>query len=283
MKMFDGKKVADGILKELKNNIHNDKFVPKLAIILVGKDRATKLYIKIKKQAAQRVGIIISQYNFKETVKEDEVIQKIITLNCDKSVNGIIVQLPLPKRFNSEGIISAIAPEKDVDGFHKVNRDLLKRGRNPHFSPVLPSAVLISLKAATKAFGGKKILALVNSDVFGQALKIFLKRKKVKMNYFLRKKLSFMKLKSKLKSTDIIITVCGCPELIKGNMVKEKVILIDAGITLNSKGKVVGDVDKESVEEKASFLTPVPGGIGPLTVALLLKNVYLAKKLYGHR
>lgn len=283
MKVFNGKKVADGILKEIKNNIHNDKFVPKLAIILVGKDKATKLYIKIKKQTAQRVGIIISQYNFKETVKEDEVIQKIIALNCDKSVNGIIVQLPLPKRFNSERIISVITPEKDVDGFHKVNRDLLKRGRSPHLSPVLPLAVLISLKAATKAFGGKKILALVNSDIFGQALKIFLKRKKVKINYFLKKNLSSMKLKSKLKSTDIIITVCGCPKLIKENMVKKKAILIDAGITLNSKGKVVGDVDRESVEGKVSFLTPVPGGIGPLTVALLLKNVYLAKKLYGHR
>ena len=301
MIIFNGKEISEKILLDLKEKIKEEKAAPKLAVISVGEDLASRLFIKNKKRAARRIGIKIIQYKFKEKSKEREIIQKIKGLNADLSVNGIIVQLPLPKGFTTEKIISAIEPKKDVDGFHKVNRRLLKKG-TPYFFPVLPSAILVGLRRAKKslkdpegprplsirklthgiesgAYGvGKKIIALVNSDIFGQTLKTFLKREEIKTSYFLRKRFLSSKIKSKLKSADIIITVCGCPHLIQGNMLKKGVILIDGGIAVLSGGRVVGDVDKKSVGGKASFLTPVPGGIGPLTIALLLKNVFYATK-----
>ncbi len=189
-------------------------------------------------------------------------------MNGAPSVNGIIVQLPLPKGLNAGEIINRISFGKDVDGFQK----------KTYFSSPLISAILISLKSSTKNFKSKKITALVNSDIFGKSLRRILSGEKIKINYILRKKISQINLKSKLKLADVIITVCGCPGLVKGSMVKEGVILIDGGIVVYNK-KVMGDVDQRSVRNKASFLTPVPGGIGPLTVALLLKNVYLTEKL----
>ena len=289
MIIFNGKEISEKILLDLKEKISKERIKPQLAVISVGEDPASKLFIKNKKRAAKKVGIKVIQYKFKEKSKEREIIQKIKGLNADLSVNGIIVQLPLPKGFTTEKIISAIEPKKDVDGFHKVNRRLLKKG-TPYFFPVLPSAILVGLRRAKKSLkdpegelsvpygAGKKIIALANSDIFGQTLKTFLKREEIKTSYFLRKRFLSSKIKSKLKSADIIITVCGCPHLIQGNMLKKGVILIDGGIAVLSGGRVVGDVDKKSVGGKASFLTPVPGGIGPLTIALLLKNVFYATK-----
>jgi len=289
MIIFNGKEISEKILLDLKEKIKEEKAAPKLAVISVGEDLASRLFIKNKKRAARRIGIKIIQYKFKEKSKEREIIQKIKGLNADLSVNGIVAQLPLPKGFNVEKIISAIEPKKDVDGFHKANRRLLKKG-TPYFFPVLPSAILVGLRRAKKSLkdpegelsvpygAGKKIIALANSDIFGQTLKTFLKREEIKTSYFLRKRFLSSKIKSKLKSADIIITVCGCPHLIQGNMLKKGVILIDGGIAVLSGGRVVGDVDKKSVGGKASFLTPVPGGIGPLTIALLLKNVFYATK-----
>lgn len=272
MQIFNGKKFAEEILKDLKNKIRKRKKKPVLTIIYVGKNPESDLYIKNKRIAAKKIGVIVFCYKFKESVKEEKIIDKIKKLNRYPSVDGIIVQLPLPKKFNTSRIINSISPEKDVDGFNKVNRSLLKKS-SPYFFPVLPLAISTALKSASKNFKKKSTITLVNSDIFGKTLKDFFDKKGVKVEYFLRKK----GVKSKLKSADIIISVCGKPNLIKGEMVKEKAILIDAGIRIVKK-KLVGDVDKKSVAEKASFLTPVPGGIGPLTVALLLKNVYLASK-----
>jgi methylenetetrahydrofolate dehydrogenase (NADP+)/methenyltetrahydrofolate cyclohydrolase len=268
MRIFDGKKIAEKILLDLKKRIKTEKRKPKLAVISLGEDPASNLFIRNKKRAARKVGIKVSLYKFKKSAKEKKVIQKIKDLNKDPSVNGIIVQLPLPKGFNPGKIIGEINPQKDVDGFHK----------KTYFSSPLISAISIALKDSTKNLKNKKIIALVNSDIFGKALKNFFRRKKIKINYLLRKNFS----KFKIKTADIIISVCGAPSLIKGEMIKKGAILIDGGITVLKNKKVVGDLDRKSVEDKASFLTPVPGGIGPLTVALLLKNVYLAKKYGKH-
>jgi len=269
MKIFNGKKEADKILRDLKSKI---KKKPILAIIYIGQNPESDIYIKNKRTAAKKIGVMVFCYRFKEGVKEAEVIEKIKKNNNYPSVDGIIVQLPLPKKFNADKIINSIAPEKDVDGFHKVNLSLLKKGK-PHFIPVLPSAILTALKASSKDFKEKNIVAIVNSDIFGKTLKTFFDTKEVKIKYFIKRK----GIESKLKKADVIISVCGKPGFIKGEMIKEGAILIDAGIKI-VKGKLRGDVDGESVVQKVSFLTPVPGGIGPLTVALLLKNVYLASK-----
>ncbi|MDD5145025.1 MAG: bifunctional 5,10-methylenetetrahydrofolate dehydrogenase/5,10-methenyltetrahydrofolate cyclohydrolase [Candidatus Pacebacteria bacterium] len=260
MKILNGKKEAEKIYSNLKRVIKDE---PSLAVILVGDDKSSKLYIKKKKKAAKEIGIKVSQYVFPSNSKDAEVIETINKLNRDSSVNGIIVQLPLPVGFNTNKIVGSVSKQKDVDGFTK--------GKLV-FDPPLPAAILFALNK----IGGKRktIVALANSDIFGKTLKDFLERKEIKIDYMLRKDFSL----DRIKKADVVISVCGCPGFLKGDMFKKGVALIDAGMKI-SKGKVAGDVEKGSVKQKASFLTPVPGGLGPLNVALLLKNVYLAWKL----
>ena len=264
MIIFNGKKIADKILSDLKKKTDRLKIKPKLAVILAGEDKSSELFIRNKKRAAKEVGIEVLLYKFKENVPEKEIIRKIKNLDNDKSVNGIIVQLPLPKGFSPEKIIGAVSPLKDVDGF----------GKRSSFSSPFISAVIVALKNSMKDIKGKKILALVNSDIFSNRLRFFLKKEGIKAEYIMRKNFSPNKINK--NKADIIITVLGAPNFIKGDMIEKGTILIDGGITVTGNKKTVGDVDRKSVSGKAAFLTPVPGGTGPLTVALLLKNVYLA-------
>lgn len=276
MKIFNGNKISEKILKDLKKKIAKERKSPALAIILIGENPESKLYIRNKKAAAEKINLKVLSYKFKDDIGEKKLIGKIKELNENPGVNGIIVQLPLPKKLNTDKIINSIEPKKDVDGFHRVNRQLLKSSK-PYFFPVLPAAILIALNSATGNLKNKKIVASVNSDIFGEVLKDFFKKAGIRINYSIGEKNI-----SLLKSADVIISVRGRPHFIKGEMIKKNVILIDAGIKLVN-GKLKGDVDRESVAEKVSFLTPVPGGIGPLTVALLLRNVCLAFQNYDSR
>lgn len=265
--IFNGREKADEILRDLKQKIQKEKLIPRLAVISVGRDPASELFIKNKRRAAVKIGIKVDHFRFKEKTLEREIVRKIERLNNNTAVHGIIVQLPLPQHLGGGKIVGKMNPCKDVDGFR----------RKTKFSSPLISAILTALRASDRNLKNKKIVAVVNSDFFGRALKKNLKKEKIKIDYLLGRKL----LKYKIKEADIIITVCGRPNLIKGDMIKKGAILIDGGITVLKSKKIVGDVDRKSVEEKAVFLTPVPGGTGPLTVAYLLKNVYLAAKNYG--
>jgi len=274
MKLFDGKRVANKILKELAAEIKKAKIKPGLAVVLVGDDEASKLYTKLKKQAAEKIGISFFEYVFNDKTDEGKIIYKIKELNEDKAVSGIIVQLPLPAVFNVDKIIQAIDPKKDVDGFCKENLKLLEKGKE-ELLPVLPLVIRTALDGAKKLILSKNILALVNSETFGQTLKTVLSRDGFLVDYLVRNTCVLFGSEKKLKEADILISVCGCPNMIKGESIKEGAVLIDAGVTRYHDGKTVGDIDQESVKDKANFLTPVPGGLGPLTVALLLRNVYL--------
>ncbi len=274
MEIFDGKKIAEEILTHLKEEVGSMKRKPGLAVIFVGDNPESELYVENKKKAAKEIGIRFSLFRFRDIVKEEIIIKKIKELNKDTSIDGIIVQLPLPEEINTNNIVSAILPQKDVDGFHKENRKLLKAG-DPYFVPVLPAAIEIALQKVPGGFVNKKIVAIVNSDIFGETLKDFLKREDFKLEMLVRDKCLISDIKKKISQSDIVISVCGKPRYIKGDFLKKRVSLIDAGIKL-MENKIVGDVDRKSVERKASFLTPVPGGIGPLVVALLLNNVYLS-------
>src|SRR3989338_5234798 len=278
MKLFNGTTVANKILKELKNAIANEKKLPKLAIILVGEDEASKLYVKLKKATGKKIGVDVMEHRFNAQAKEDEITTYIKRLNEDTDVNGIIVQLPLPAILNTDKIIEAIDPAKDVDGFHKENRRFLEKGM-PGIIPVLPATILSALESALKnGQENRKILALVNSETFGQTLKLVLAREGFNIDYLVRNTCVVFGAEKEIKEAGVLISVCGCSKMIKGEMIKKGAILIDAGVTRYHDGKVKGDVDEVSVAGKASFLTPVPGGLGPLTVALLLRNVYLAAK-----
>lgn len=275
MKLFDGKKIAQKILKELAVSVSAMIVKPKLAVILVGEDSSSKLYVKLKEKAARQIGIGFEKHIFSGAAREKEIIAKIESLNNDAAVSGIIVQLPLPAVLRSDRIIEAIDPCKDADGFHRENLKLLEK-KKERILPVLPAAILTALAAAKKFIQRRDVLALVNSEIFGQALKTVLGRENFSVNYLIRGTCMIAGAEKALKAADILISVCGCPNMIKGDAIKKEAVLIDAGVTRYHDNKVTGDIDRESVKDKAAFLTPVPGGIGPLTVALLLRNVCLA-------
>jgi methylenetetrahydrofolate dehydrogenase (NADP+)/methenyltetrahydrofolate cyclohydrolase len=278
MKLFDGKKVAHKILKETAERIKKTKLKPGLAVILVGNNAASEVYVHLKKEAAKKIGIDFFELKFNENTQEKELIEKINELNARENINGIIVQLPLPAILNQDKIMEAISPRKDIDGFHPQNRRALAKGEAV-LAPVLPTAILVAVKQANKDLIGKKVLALVNSDILGRALKIFFENENADFQYQVRNVCLIAGAEKAINQADILISVCGCPNLIKGELIKENAILIDAGITRYTDGRIIGDVDMVSVKNKAVFLTPTPGGIGPLTVALLLRNVYLAAEL----
>lgn len=278
MRLFNGKEASDKILKELKTAILREDLKPRLAVILVGEDEASKIYIRLKKKAAEEIGIGFELYKYDITLASSEVIKKINELNKREEINGIIVQLPLPASWSRDEIIGAIDPLKDVDGFHEKNRRLLLEGK-PVFEPILPTAMLVAIKAALgDDLSGKKAAALVNSDIFGQVLRVVLEKEGIKFDYIVRNICSADGTEEKLREVDVVITACGCPNLVNSEMIKDGAVVIDGGIYRFKDGRVCGDVDCVSVQKKASFLTPVPGGLGPLVIALLLRSVYLAAK-----
>ncbi len=267
---LNGKKEAEEILQNLQGQILKTGASPALSVIFIGDDPASKLFIRTKTEESKKIGIQIHVHQFAAVAQEDEVIEKIKQLNQEKNVHGVIVQLPLPQGFDTKKIIEEIAPEKDVDGFREKTQ----------FQSPLILAILAALIGAADVAQNKEILAIVNSDIFGLTLKRFLRKENLKINYLLSDNIADQK--DIIRAADVIITALGKPKFLKGDMVKEGVVLIDAGIVVSESGKVIGDVDKESVAQKAAFLTPVPGGIGPLTVAYLLKNVFLSYELLSH-
>lgn len=276
MRLLRGKKIAEEILKDLKKALQRQKNRPGLAVVLVGENKASKVYVGLKKKAAREVGVNFYLYKFKKFEKEAKVIRKIKELNKDKKINGMIVQLPLPKKFNTQKIINTISPEKDADGFHPENLKKFTAGRKG-VEPVFPKAIIKILESIfeDELLKVKTAVIIANSKEFGNTMKVALKQKGIKAEYIL-----FGKIKSKLtkiKEAGIIISAVGRPSLVKGDMIKKDAIIIDGGITKIGR-KVAGDVDFDSVKKKASNITPVPGGVGPVTIACLLENVFLLSK-----
>ncbi|MEK7598233.1 MAG: bifunctional 5,10-methylenetetrahydrofolate dehydrogenase/5,10-methenyltetrahydrofolate cyclohydrolase [Patescibacteria group bacterium] len=280
MKLLEGKKISERILKKLENRIKKEKLKPALAVILVGDDKASEIYVKLKKKSAERIGIRFRLFRFEKNENENTIMKKLSDLNKNKNVSGIIVQLPLPKKFSTQKIINSIDPKKDVDGFSAKNGSAF--GGHPlksftGFQPVFPHAIIKLLKAVPRAELSEryKAVALVNSKKFGEVMVAALAKKKIKAGYIFYKELK--KNPKVLKQADIIISACGRPGFIKGKMVKAGVIIIDGGITKRGE-RVLGDADRQSLEEIVGYLSPVPGGVGPVTIACLLENVYIASK-----
>lgn len=279
MILINGQKIKENILRRLQSEISQSKIKPGLAVVLVGHNQESELYVRLKEEAARQIGINFHLFKFSQATEEKKIIDEIKKLNNDSSINGIIVQLPLPLLLNQNKIISAIKLEKDVDGFHWQNRRLLRLGRKPKMEPVLPLAIWRALEETGENLSNKVFRAVVSSDIFGQTLGEFLKMKLNKLDYqYLVKKVCLDKgLENFLPEADVVVLVCGCPKMIRKSMIKDKSILIDAGIT-RIENKIVGDIDRDSVQEKAKYLTPTPGGIGPITVATLLENTWKAAK-----
>ena len=275
MEVLFGKKRADFILNTVREKIEQSGKTPVFAAVLVGDDPASHIYVNLKEKSSTSVGIEFRKSILPETTSQEELLLEICRLNDDASVHGILVQLPLPKHLNTQAIIDAIDPKKDVDGFHPDNIQLFLDNKE-FLTPVFPRAIMELVKSADVPLRGKRSVVIGNSDIFGQMMLTALAREGVP-GVFVRHDTLECK-RAQILSADIIVTACGIPNLITGDMVKSGAIIIDGGI-VKVGDKVVGDVDISSIQDKDVFVSPVPGGVGPVTIACLLDNVYAAALL----
>ncbi len=286
MTIIDGKKVAADIRAELKIKIDelkvDGKTVPGLVTILVGEDPASKVYVRMKHKACEEVGINSKAEVLDASITEEELLKLIDQYNNDPLFHGILVQLPLPKHINEDAVIEAISPAKDVDGFHPINVGKMVIGKETFF-PCTPHGVVELLQRYDIETKGKHVVVVGRSNIVGKPVANLLLQKKEGANAIVTICHSAAEdLSYHTKQADILIAAIGRPEFIKENMVKENCVVIDVGVNrvddpASKKGyKLVGDVDFENVSKKASHITPVPGGVGPMTIAMLLKNTYLA-------
>ena len=286
MEILDGKKISQQIKDEIKHTviIRNKKGlkIPHLAAVLVGNDGASLTYVGSKVRSCDQVGFKSSLIQLKDSISEKYLLLKIKELNNDDTLDGYIVQLPLPKHINEEKILLAIDPKKDVDGFHPTNFGRMALEMES-FIPATPSGIMEMLKRYKLDISGKHCVVIGRSHIVGRPISILMSQKGQPGNATVTLAHSRTKnLERITQKADIIISALGIPNFLKGYMVKEGVIIIDVGITRvttenNPKGYVIkGDVDFEDVSKKSSFITPVPGGVGPMTIAMLLKNTLIS-------
>ncbi|MEK9755560.1 MAG: bifunctional 5,10-methylenetetrahydrofolate dehydrogenase/5,10-methenyltetrahydrofolate cyclohydrolase [Bacteroidota bacterium] len=289
MEIIDGRKVSIDILNEIRSEvdlrIKNGKKIPHLAAILVGDDGPSQTYVNSKIKACEKVGFKSSLFKFESSISETSLIDEIKKINENKDIDGFIVQLPLPVKINQENILNKVNPNKDVDGFHPLNYGKMSLGLDT-FLPATPAGIIELIKRYNIDTNGKKCLVIGRSQIVGRPISILLSQN----NKFANATVTVAHSRSKnlnqlCLDSDIIISAIGIPEFLNSEMVKNNVIIIDVGISRikdeNSiKGyRIVGDVDFSSFKDKKGLITPVPGGVGPMTIAMLLKNTLKACKI----
>ena len=291
MILIDGKKIAAEIKEEIKNKIitlvNEGKNIPGLVTILVGDDPGSQIYVNNKGKACKEVGMRSVTEKLSADTSEQELLDLISSYNNNKDYHGILVQLPLPKHIDEDKIIEAVSPNKDVDGFHPINIGNLVLGKDT-FVSCTPAGIQELLKRYNIETSGKHVVVLGRSNIVGKPIAILLMQKKRYANAVVTICHSAANdLGQFTRTADILIAAIGKPEFVKDDMVKEGVVVIDVGInrikddTHPNGSKVVGDVDFPNVSKKASYITPVPGGVGLITIAMLLKNTYKAYLKYG--
>jgi methylenetetrahydrofolate dehydrogenase (NADP+)/methenyltetrahydrofolate cyclohydrolase len=289
MQLLDGKKTAEDIKGEIAVEVqkmkNNGEKVPHLAAVIVGNDGASLTYVGSKVKACQRVGFESTLVKLPSTTSETELLKKIKELNEDDNIDGFIVQLPLPEQIDEQKVLMAVNPSKDVDGFHPENFGKMALDMST-FIPATPYGILELLDRYGVETKGKHTVVIGRSHIVGRPMSILMGRKGFPGNSTVTLTHSYTKNIEEITiQADIIITALGVPNYLKADMVKDGVVVIDVGITrvpdeTKEKGYVItGDVDFENVSKKASFITPVPGGVGPMTIAMLLKNTLLAREM----
>ncbi|ELE0006495.1 bifunctional methylenetetrahydrofolate dehydrogenase/methenyltetrahydrofolate cyclohydrolase FolD [Campylobacter jejuni] len=278
MTLLDGKTLSAKIKEELKekNQFLKSKGIEScLAVILVGDNPASQTYVKSKAKACEECGIKSLVYHLNENITQNELLALINTLNHDGSVHGILVQLPLPDHICKDLILESIISSKDVDGFHPINVGYLNLGLESGFLPCTPLGVMKLLKAYEIDLEGKDAVIIGASNIVGRPMATMLLNAgaTVSVCHIKTKDLSLY-----TRQADLIIVAAGCVNLLRSDMVKEGVIVVDVGINRLESGKIVGDVDFEEVSKKSSYITPVPGGVGPMTIAMLLENTVKSAK-----
>lgn len=277
-KILDGKQIAKEYRQRLKNQVNDLKeygFTPKLSVILVGNDGASQSYVKSKQKAAEKIGMISEIIHLDESTSEEVVLSELNRLNNDDTVSGILVQVPLPKQVSEQKVLEAINPEKDVDGFHPINIGKLYIDEQT-FVPCTPLGIMEILKHADINLEGKNAVVIGRSHIVGQPVsKLLLQANATVTILHSRTK----NMNAHLKQADVIVSAVGQPGLVTKENVKKGAVIIDVGNTPDENGKLKGDVAYDEVKEIASAITPVPGGVGPLTITMVLNNTLLAEKL----
>ncbi|MBT6691562.1 bifunctional 5,10-methylenetetrahydrofolate dehydrogenase/5,10-methenyltetrahydrofolate cyclohydrolase [Candidatus Parcubacteria bacterium] len=274
-KIIDGKALSLDIQIEIRQEILKNKLKPSLAVILVGEDPASKLYVELKRKACEKVGIDFHEYLLDEDTSQEHILEMITFLNTDKHTDAILIQLPLPKQLDTNKIIQAMNPDKDVDGFHPDNvKNFLEKQSN--FIPGLALGIFKLIESTDEDIDGMTAVIVAKSDILYQPLAKLLNDQGVSTTIV---RTNDKKIKNKCLQADILVTACGKAFFITADMVKDDAIVIDVGTNKIDNNYVVGDVDYSAVFSKVKHITPVPGGVGPMTVAMLLHNtVQLAKK-----
>lgn len=273
--ILDGKKLRDKIFEDLKNKIDKMKKKPTLAVILVGENPASQIYVRNKKKTAEKLGINSLSIEYPADISEKELVAKIEELNNDKNVTAILVQLPLPKHINKNKVIDAILPQKDVDGLTPYNLGKLFSGEKPYVYPCTPKGILLLLDEYNIELDGKNIVVIGRSNLVGKPVAQMLLNRNatVTMCHSHTKNLSEI-----TKTADIVVSAVG-KNVIGEKMLKSNCVVIDVGIFRDENGKISGDVDFENVSKVTAYISPVPGGVGPMTIAsLMLNTVKLAEK-----
>lgn len=288
MTILDGKKTSNDIKNEIaisvKEIVAKGSRRPHLAAVIVGEDGASLTYVGSKVRACKKVGFDSTLIKLSENISEQELLLKVKELNENDAIDGYIVQLPLPKHIDSQKILMAVDPDKDVDGFHPTNFGKMALNL-PTFISATPYGIMELLDRYNVETSAKHTVVIGRSDIVGRPISILMSRKSNPGNSTVTLAHSRTKnIKELTLQADIIISALGVPNFVKADMVKEGAVIIDVGITRisdnSAKGyKIVGDVDYENVSKKSSFITPVPGGVGPMTIAMLLKNTLLAYKI----
>jgi len=275
--IIDGKAIAAKIRAELKTSVAElatKGVIPGLAVVLVGEDPASKVYVSMKEKACADVGIFSDEHKLSAETSEKELLDLIAGLNADTKIHGILVQLPLPKQINTEKVLEAISPDKDVDGFHPYNVGRLMVGK-PTFQPCTPYGVMVMLKEIGFDLTGKNVVVVGRSNIVGKpvAMMCLQQHATVTVCHSRTKNLAEV-----VSAADVVIAAVGVPEMIKGDWIKEGAVVIDVGVNRVGEKKLVGDVEYAAAFERASAITPVPGGVGPMTITMLLFNTVESAK-----
>lgn len=277
--IIDGKLISKQVREDIAADVIKFKAkygtAPGLAVVIVGEDPASQVYVRNKKKACEEVGFYSVGYELPESTTQEELIYLIEKLNCDERIHGILVQLPLPRHLNETEVLLAIRPEKDVDAFHPYNVGKIMIG-NYDLLPCTPAGVMVLLEKSGIEVAGKRCVVIGRSNIVGKPMAMLLLHANGTVTVCHSKTCD---LKEICIDADILVASVGRPEFVRGDMVKDGAVVVDVGINRLDNGKLVGDVCFAEVESKASYITPVPGGVGPMTITMLLKNTLTAARV----